>query len=325
MQTVSVPLQSPAIQTYIQEFIDTAPFRTRNNGMLGLRPNSIKNYTSLYKAWLRFEQHRQEHYSFDELDKQTVTAFKLWLLNDCGYAINHAGRMLSMLKTIGLDAQKNNHSTHPYIAFIHRFSLPAHDKIIHTLSFSEMKKVEETIVPLPLENAKKWLIIGFWIGQRVSDLLTLQPDQVRPAKNGGLYVDVLQQKTAKKVTVGVLHPLAMELLTTQFPKKMYPCAFNKKIKAILKLAGINEMVKAHRYNGKIKRKETGIYPKYAVIASHDLRRSFATNFYGKIPTPILMNMTGHSQEKTFMQYIGMDKKRDSFADDFMHGMSQLSL
>jgi len=48
-----------------------------------------------------------------------------------------------------------------------------------------MKKVEETIVPLPLENAKKWLIIGFWIGQRVSDLLTLQPDQVRPAKNGG--------------------------------------------------------------------------------------------------------------------------------------------
>jgi len=85
------------------------------------------------------------------------------------------------------------------------------------------------------------------------------------------------------------------------------------------------MVKAHRYNGKIKLKETGIYPKYAVIASHDLRRSFATNFYGKIPTPILMNMTGHSQEATFMQYIGMDKKRDSFADDFIQGMSQLRL
>ena len=67
---------------------------------------------------------------------------------------------------------------------------------------------------------------------------------------------------------------------------MYSSAFIKKIKIILKLAGIDQMVKAQRYNGKIKRKETGIYPKYAVIASHDLRRSFATNFYGKIPTAI---------------------------------------
>lgn len=98
-----------------------------------------------------------------------------------------------------------------------------------------------------------------------------------------------------------------------------------KLEAILKLAGINAMVHAHRYNGKIKRKETGIYPKYAVIASHDLRRSFATNFYGKIPTAILMNMTGHSRETTFRQYIGMDEKRDSFADAFMEGMSQMEL
>ena len=325
MQTLTATLHSPAVHTYIKEFIDTAAYRTRKNGTLGLRPNSIKNYVNLYNTWLRFEQHQNENYAFDELSKQTVTAFKLWLLNDCGYAINHAGRMLSMLKTIGLDAQKNNHSIHPYVAFIHRFSLPSQEKIIHTLSFTEIKKVEETPVPATLANAKKWLIIGFWIGQRVSDLLTLEPDQVRPANNGGLYVDVLQQKTSKKVTVGVLHPKAIELLTTDFPTKMYPCAFNKKLKAILKLAGINEMVKAHRYNGKIKRKETGIYPKYAIISSHDLRRSFATNFYGKIPTPILMNMTGHGQETTFMQYIGMDKKRDSFADDFMQGMSQLSM
>ncbi|MDC1030164.1 hypothetical protein OAR07_02660 [Flavobacteriaceae bacterium] len=85
------------------------------------------------------------------------------------------------------------------------------------------------------------------------------------------------------------------------------------------------MIKAHRYNWEIKRKETGIYPKYAVDPSYDLRRSFATNFYRKIPTPIIMNMTGHSQEATFMQYIGMEKKIDSFANDFMQGMSQLRL
>ena len=51
----------------------------------------------------------------------------------------------------------------------------------------------------------------------------------------------------------------------------------------------------------------------------------ATAFYAKITTAILMNMTGHSRETTFMQYIGMDEKRDGFADAFMVGMSQMEL
>ena len=97
------------------------------------------------------------------------------------------------------------------------------------------------------------------------------------------------------------------------------------MKKVLQLAGINQMVKAHRYNGKIKRKETGIYPKYAIMSSHDLRRSFATNFFGQIPTPILMSMTGHARETTFMKYIGRDQNRYSYADLFMEGISQIEM
>ena len=51
---------------------------------------------------------------------------------------------------------------------------------------------------------------------------------------------------------------------------MYPEYFNK----LVQKAGLTQMVRAERYNGKIKRKEIGIFPKYAIIASHDLRRSF---------------------------------------------------
>lgn len=197
--------------------------------------------------------------------------------------------------------------------------------IIHTLSFQEIKKIEHCTVPTNLENAKKWLIIGCWIGQRVSDLLTLTPAQIRPGKQNGVYVDIFQQKTQKRVTVGVINPLAIKLLTKDFPKKMYPSKFNQQLKEVLKFAGITQMVTAQKYNGKIKRKETGIFPKYAVIASHDLRRSFATNFYSKIPTPLLMSMTGHSRETTFLKYIGFEENRDSYADDFMRSVSQLEL
>ena len=34
------------------------------------------------------------------------------------------------------------------------------------------------------------------------------------------------------------------------------------------------------------------------------RRSFATNLYGKLPTPLIMQITGHSTEKMFLNYIG---------------------
>lgn len=36
------------------------------------------------------------------------------------------------------------------------------------------------------------------------------------------------------------------------------------------------------------------------------RRSFTTNFYAKekYPTPLLMNITSHSTEKMFLNYIG---------------------
>ena len=74
--------------------------------------------------------------------------------------------------------------------------------------------------------------------------------------------------------------MAIHILTQDFPKRMYPERFNKQLKLFLREAGLTQMVKAHRYNEK-KRKGTGIFPKFAIIASNDLRRSFATNFMGK--------------------------------------------
>ena len=47
-----------------------------------------------------------------------------------------------------------------------------------------------------------------------------------------------------------------------------------------------------------------MYSKNELVTSHIGRRSFATNNYGKIPTPLLMSATGHTTEKMFLEYIG---------------------
>ena len=61
-----------------------------------------------------------------------------------------------------------------------------------------------------------------------------------------------------------------------------------------------------KWNEETKRFDYGNYPLYEIISSHVCRRSFATHNYAKIPTPIIMAVTGHKTEKEFLNYIGKD-------------------
>jgi hypothetical protein len=45
-----------------------------------------------------------------------------------------------------------------------------------------------------------------------------------------------------------------------------------------------------------------------------MRRSCVSNYYGKIETPLLLNITGHSKERTFPTYIGTHQNIDALAD-----------
>ena len=83
------------------------------------------------------------------------------------------------------------------------------------------------------------------------------------------------------------------------------------------MAGINGLVSGFKNNPKIRRKEVVSAPKYEFVTSHIMRRSFASNYYGKIETPLLMNITGHSKESTFLTYIGTHQNKDALADLFM--------
>ncbi len=309
---------------HIDHFIANAKFRSVSGGRIGLSERSIANYTNFRIVFKAFQNDFSGTILFHELNKKTVDHFKQWLLEDKNYSDNHAGRLMGTLKTLCVDAKKNDIEVHPYINYVSGFAQSRQDKLINILSFSDLQRIEQ--VPLGserLENTRKWIIIGFWLGQRVSDLLALTKLDVRSASNGGVYIDIIQKKTRTAVTVGVINPLAIDLIQHHFPRRIGDRCFNRYMKEVLELAGINEEVKGYQYNPATKRKEIGLFPKYQVISSHDLRRSFATNFFGKIETPILMNMTGHSRESTFLSYIGRNNNRDAYADIFMSGVLKI--
>ena len=320
-----ITLPPEEIVAYCDYFLARAPYRKKANGQIGLSKNALRNYAIFAEHFRDFEavfQNPPLHFS--ALDRSLIETFTQWLLEQKKFSQNYAGRLLGTLKTLCLDAEKSGVKTHHYAAHISGFAAQQASRIIHILTFTDLKAIMQVpLVKVHLKTTRNWIILGFWLGQRVSDLLSLTPDQLREAPNGGLYVDVLQKKTAKKITVGVINPRALDILRYDFPKKMTPQRFNLYLKQVLKAAGLKQKVCAYKFNPKTQRKEIGYFPKYKVISSHDLRRSFATNFFGKIPTPVLMQMTGHSRESTFMRYIGRDPNRDAYADSFMEGVLKL--
>ena len=72
------------------------------------------------------------------------------------------------------------------------------------------------------------------------------------------------------------------------------------------------------------RKVLDFYPKHELITTHSFRRSFATNYYKKMPTPILIAITGHSKESLFLEYINKSEDKDANADLFIQYYEQMN-
>jgi integrase len=135
-------------------------------------------------------------------------------------------------------------------------------------------------------------------------------------KNKDLLGDVFQQKGKKHVSIPVTGR-AKKVLESGFPERIALQNLNDYIKKVVKAAKIDELIDGKKYDSESKRKVFAKYPKYELITSHVCRRSFATNYYKKIPTTVIMGITGHVKESTFLQYIGKPKDKDENARIFL--------
>ncbi len=140
-------------------------------------------------------------------------------------------------------------------------------------------------------------------------------NQIRIEKGKSL-IEFTQQKTDKIMTVP-LHSKVLDILKKRngkFPNVITDDKYNNYIKEVCKIAKLTTKVKGSK-STKIEmggrypyRKQKGTFDKWELVTSHIGRRSFATNFYGTIPTTYLIYVTGHSTESMFLNYIGKSNK-----------------
>jgi integrase len=269
-----------------------------------LTSGSIKNLENLKKFIVNYETDalKGKQVLIRNIDLNFIDAFKKYHKSK-GRSVNYIGTYISLLRAVVNNASLNGIPTHPQFKQIKAIKeLKDPDEIIILTEAEQLLIKNSTLKRESHINARKWLLLGCLIGQRAGDLLNITIKNLKDIK-GFKIIELKQQKTGKLVAIPLL-PEALEIIEDGLPYKISLEHFNKYSKDICEIAKIDTMVKGKMRIDDKRTLTAGHYKKWQVISSHVCRRSFATNFYGKIPTSVLMNITAHSTEKMFLSYIG---------------------
>lgn len=269
-----------------------------------------KKMNVLKNKLVRFERFRGKPVHISEIGEHFSVELVDFLRDFEGYTDNTIQRDFGSIVTLCRFAHDKKI---PLASDFKEFSFVADDKCLYEiLTFEEIQKIEQFEgLSESLDNVRDWLLISLYTAARVGDFLRFDHTMIREEK-GRLLLEFEQkkvkQKGVRKVSIAITQPI-MKILQKrdgQFPRRISDQKYNKYVKEVLKEVGFTEAVQGYK---KIKiaegvwRKQLVTAPRYEFFSSHAARRSFATNFFGKLPTQDIMHQTGHQRESTFLTYI----------------------
>ena len=167
---------------YILDNANTRKVRTNGGVKIGLSKETIKNYTVFKNIVLEYQKTIKKQIQFVEITNTFVDKFTNWLVNTKKYSSNTTGRELQILKTVCIDAEKNEIPVTPYSKTIQHFGESDKDRYIQTLSFEELQQIKNadysnleqlkefkkanpqltknlSLTPETLNNARNWILI----------------------------------------------------------------------------------------------------------------------------------------------------------------------
>lgn len=308
------------ITNYLQDIIDNASTRkikVKGGYKHGISLSRKNSFVGTKTVLTEYEKKTRKQLHFIDVNQIFIDKFEHWLLKTKKYAVNTSSKHIANIKTICNEAERKGLQVNPYAKNIIIASESEEDRHIQTLSFQELEAIRTAeITKEAYNNARKWLLIGCEIGQRGGDLINITKDNIR-YKGGNMYLDIVQQKTKKSITIGIIAPHVIDIIENEFPYKISTQKLNDYIKKVCEIAKINDFIEGKIFDAKTGRKELKFYEKHKLITTHCFRRSFCTNYYKKIPTPVLMGISGHSKESIFRIYINAPEDKDENADLFM--------
>jgi hypothetical protein len=287
-----------------------------------IKPNTIKKIKSYKNLLIDFEKKSKKNYQINEIDlifQQKLVQYS----NSNDFNDNYIAGVIKYVKTICKSARLNGLKTNPQTELL---SVTKSKVPFTYLTEQDIVKIEKFDFTLDyLDNVRDWLLISCDTGQRISDFMRFEKNMIRdaitPKGKKVRLLEFVQEKTGKSMSI-VITKMVERILKKrngEFPRKISDQKYNEYVKIVCEKAEINEIVEGSMKDKETKRQVTGKFEKYKLICSHSGRRSFASNYYMKYPIGYLKNQTGHSSERTFLDYIGKTNSDYSlaFADEIL--------
>jgi integrase len=308
------------VEYWIQHFIDNSHTFDNPKGGIGLGKSRVDSYRALKKTLILFNS----KLTLLDCNKKTFDNLKKWLIKE-SYAPTTLYKKQSDLKTICIYAQSEGMEVSNQIHSIKiKKGNPYEDDMdVITLTELDINKVEKlNLTRLSLINARKWLILACYTGQRGQRLLkNIKQENFKPYKDD-LIIRFQQSKGNKTVTIPVL-PKTRDIYNNGLPYEISLQKLNKYFKELGEKAELNEptigTIKESIKNSKgksIQRNVKKEREKWRYICSHIGRRTFATIHYNKLATTLIMRVTGHGKESDLLTYI--NQKNDDHLDVFFN-------
>lgn len=298
---------------YAENYLEKLPSTKRYDGKMGVTKATLTKIKTVITKVSNYEKHFKKKLLLTDINLKFHENFIFYLSNVEKLNFNTVGKYIQFVKTIVYDAK--NHDFNISSEIEKKEFKPIREKTTFvTLSENEIDLIfNHNFDNKPsLDNARNWLIIGVWTGARAGDLLNFTEKKIN-----NNFIEYVAQKTDQKIVLP-LHWQVKAIIEkcNGLPHKISTQRYNDYIKLVCLEVGLNELIegaksvdinnkdKTKPKKPKIFRKEKATYKKWELVSTHIGRRSFATNHYGKLPTPVLMSATGHTTEKMFLNYIG---------------------
>ncbi len=297
--------ETPTLLNFIDEFIKKRELAGKPNGSIQVYKKTLKHLKDYSKKYGKL--------NYEDIDIEFLDKFLNFLYSaPRSLSVNYSLKLIQNLKLFLNEASEYGYNINTTYKS-RKFTIKKEDITHIYLTIEELEKMyhEDLSENSKLDRVRDSFIVGCFTGLRFSDFSNLQPQHFKKIGNVEV-VEIVTQKTKQKVTIPI-HPKVKAILSKYggvMPRQITNQKMNEYLKELGEKVNIDEEILIVRTKGGQRTEET--FKKYDLISCHTARRSFATNsFKAGVPSISIMKITGHTTEKSFLQYIKISNEENA--------------
>lgn len=270
------------------------------NGKL-YSPANVRKLKTLLSSLQRYIKYsRKRDLKFEDINDAFYDSYKKFNFDIEKKRVSTFGGLIKDVKTVINEAISDGFVTG--VEFTKKnFISPQYESDSVALNIEQLDLINSVELSDPeLLKTRDIFLIGCYTALRYSDLKNLSISKIDEN-----FIRVKQQKTDAYVSIPVIQKLndILKKYNGTFPDlDVNLNTYNDRIRKIAELAKLIEITTINDTKGGKKKKVSK--PLFELISSHTARRTYATMMFKLgIPTSLIMAVTGHITEKSFLKYV----------------------